>query len=71
MANADGALVAAVFVLLRVTEVANGIILRVVVGVVRAPDAPAICPVLLSLASDDTIVMTRGTTFTRPGNESG
>ena len=38
MANADRVLVAAVFVLLRVTEVANGIVLRVVVGAVRAPD---------------------------------
>ena len=37
-ANADGVLVAAVLVLLRVTEVAIGIVLQVVVGVVRAPD---------------------------------
>ena len=42
MANADGVLVAVVFVLLRVTEVANGIVLRV--GVVRAPDVPGDLP---------------------------
>ena len=42
MANADRVLVAAVFVLLRVTEVVNGVVLRV--GVVRAPDVPGDLP---------------------------
>ena len=44
MANADRVLVAAVFVLLRVTEVVNGVVLRVVAGVVRAPDVPGDLP---------------------------
>ena len=57
--------------LLRMTEVANGIVLRVVVGVVRARDLPGDLPGPIVPACDDTAVMTRGTTLTRPINDSG
>ena len=70
-ANADGVLVAAMFVLLRVTEVVNGVVLRVVVGVVRAADMLGDLPSPVVPACDDTAVMTRGMTLTRPINDSG
>ena len=44
LANADGVLIEAVFVLLRATEVEVGIVLQVVVGVVHAPGTPGDLP---------------------------